>query len=131
MEKECIFLSRIRPKANKYGSYDYVDEGRPGNPKSIHPVSFLNSKGMYFPIGFTLRLLARDNTALQELRNKSFAEARWKDGYKLKQGDMFQVRRNYFGGNQGQSNKRKLMHSLGMVETRPMGAKIIIREFKV
>lgn len=135
MEEECIFIVRPRPKSDKDGSYAYIEEGRAGNPRkrgtgSIHPVSFLNSKGLHFPVGFTLRLQGGDKSAFQELRRKAFSEASWKDGYKIKYGDVFQVRRNY-GGNQGHSNMRRLMYSSAKIDTSRFGTKIIIRKFEV
>ena len=135
MVEECFFLTRLRKKSDDDGSYDYIGRSA-GNPQregtgAVHPYGFINSKGLHFSEGFTLRLGKGDPSALRELREKALKEAQWKDGHKIRRGEVYQVRRNY-GGINVASNARKLLHSLNGHHTKILtGTKIIIEDFEV
>lgn len=122
-EFESFQLKSTVPKSDARGSYDYVKQGRAGNPdkKTVHPFAYPLSRAFRFPIGFAMRLKRKDPRAWRELKE----EARHR-GYR----GIYKVCRNR-GGFNCKGPRRKIMLMLGQIDTSWRGLETIIERFEV
>lgn len=124
-ENFLFFLAR--EKSADRGSYDYVSQGRAGNPTSIYPKSFVPKKdgrklSFNKPIGTMQLIMQHDPKTIEDIRKIGLSLG-------LKQGTVCQLRRN-FGGPALTTEFKKARFKMGGGRQNA-GTRILIRHFQI
>jgi hypothetical protein len=120
---ETIVLHEIEEKTA--ASYQFVKEGRPGNPTSLHPKNFKPSKPsvIFMPAGSSAMILRGDGETIDELISKARAAGLT--------GITVQVRRAYGGVGNGKSEALKHAIKSGQISTENTGFKVLLPELEL